>query len=63
MHSGFPNLRSVLPMDIAARHPTPALDDAVQAEIARVVGWQSALSRPGEDGGFLFGTFSIADAF
>jgi glutathione S-transferase len=64
MHSGFPNLRNVLPMDIAARHPTPALDDAVQAEIARVVAiWQSALSRSGQDGGFLFGPFSIADAF
>jgi glutathione S-transferase len=64
MHSGFANLRNVLPMDIATRHPTPALDDAVQAEIARVVAiWQSALSRSGQDGDFLFGPFSIADAF
>jgi glutathione S-transferase len=64
MHSGFPDLRNVLPMDIAARHPTPPLDDAAQGQIARVVAiWQSTLSRFGSGGGFLFGPFSIADAF
>jgi glutathione S-transferase len=64
MHSGFPNLRNVLSMEIAARHPTPQLDDAVQADIARVIAiWESALLRFGKDGGFLFGPFTIADAF
>ena len=64
MHSGFPELRNVLPMEIAARHETPALDDAVQAQIARIVAmWESALSRFGTGGGFLFGRFTIADAF
>jgi glutathione S-transferase len=64
MHAGFPDLRKVLGMEIAARHPTPPLDDAAQGQIARVVAiWQSALSRFGKEGGFLFGSFSIADAF
>ena len=64
MHSGFPNLRRVLSMDITARHPTPALEDEVQAEIARVVAiWTEALNRHEGEGGFLFGRFSIADAF
>ena len=64
MHSGFPDLRRVLPMDIAARHPTPPLDDAVQMQIARIVElWQSVLGRYGKNSGFLFGHFTIADAF
>ena len=64
MHSGFPDLRRVLPMDIAARYPTPALDDAVQVQIARIVDlWQSVLHCYGKSSGFLFGHFTIADAF
>ncbi|HXJ01646.1 MAG TPA: glutathione S-transferase family protein [Micropepsaceae bacterium] len=64
MHSGFPDLRNALSMEIAARHPTPALDDAVQGQIARIVAiWESALARFGKEGGFLFGRFTIADAF
>jgi glutathione S-transferase len=64
MHSGFPDLRRVLPMDLAARHPTPPFDDAVQAQIARIVAmWQSVLHRYGKSSGFLFGHFTIADAF
>jgi glutathione S-transferase len=64
MHSGFPDLRRVLPMDIAARLPVPPLDDTVQDQIARVVAiWVSALTRFGKEGSFLFGSFSIADAF
>ncbi len=64
MHSGFPDLRRVLPMDIAARYPTPPLDDAVQMQIARIVElWQSVLGRYGKSSGFLFGHFTIADAF
>ena len=64
MHSGFPDVRNVLPMEVAARHPTPPLDDAVQAQIARIVAiWEGAQSRYGKGGGFLFGGFTIADAF
>jgi glutathione S-transferase len=64
MHSGFPDLRRVLSMDIAARYPTPPLDDAVQSQIARIVElWQSVLHRYGKGSGFLFSHFTIADAF
>jgi glutathione S-transferase len=64
MHSGFADLRRALSMDIAARRPTPALEDEVQADIARIVAiWSEALVAHGGEGGFLFGRFSIADAF
>ena len=64
MHSGFPDLRKVLSMEIAARHPTPALDNQVQSDIARIIAiWTGALEASGARGGFLFGAFSIADAF
>ena len=64
MHSGFPELRKALPMEIAARRPAPELDESVEAEIARIVAlWTSALDRHGANGGFLFGQFSTADAF
>jgi len=64
MHSGFPELRKALSMEIAARHPTPALDDQVQADIGRITAiWTGALEAQGRLGGFLFGRFSIADAF
>jgi len=64
MHSGFPDLRRALSMEIAARHPTQALDDQVQADIARIIAiWTGALAAPGMRGGFLFGAFSVADAF
>lgn len=63
MHSGFPDVRNVLPMEIAARKPAPELNDAVQAQIARIAAiWTGALARFGTEGGFLFGPFSIADA-
>jgi glutathione S-transferase len=64
MHSGFPDVRKLLSMDIAARHPTPALDDDAQAQIARIIAiWEGTLGRYGKEGGFLCGTFTIADAF
>ena len=63
MHSGFPDVRRVLSMDIGRRHPTPELDDAVQAQVARIIEiWQSALAAH-KQGSFLFGHFTIADAF
>jgi len=64
MHSGFAALRNALPMDITARRETPALNDATQGDIARVVAiWTSALERSAKKDGFLFGHFTIADAF
>lgn len=66
MHSGFAALRTHLPMDIRARRPDlgeAALARAqVAAEVARIHGvWSECLRSSG--GPFLFGEFSIADAF
>jgi glutathione S-transferase len=64
MHSGFPELRAALPMDIVGRHRHTTLGGAVQEQISRVLEiWQSAFAEFGEEGGYLFGRFSIADAF
>jgi glutathione S-transferase len=63
MHSGFADVRRQLSMDIAARHPLPALDDATQGQLARILAiWTEALAKAPR-GGFLFGPFTIADAF
>jgi glutathione S-transferase len=60
MHSGFPELRQSLPMNFARILPTPVLSDAVQAQIGRIIAaWSEALAE--NEGGFLFGTFSVAD--
>lgn len=62
MHAGFLALREALPMDFARTLPPPSLDREVEGQIARIIAaWQSALSRAGGQGGFLFGRFSIAD--
>jgi|SRR6478735_979757 len=64
MHSGFENLRSALPMNIAKRYPGFYKTIAVRREIARVCDlWSTCLGRFGGDGPFLFGSFGLADAF
>ncbi|HTQ14407.1 MAG TPA: glutathione S-transferase family protein [Rhizomicrobium sp.] len=63
MHSGFPAMRAQLSMDFARTLPTPALDDAARADVARVQeAWMHALEHHSDARGFLFGGFSIADA-
>jgi glutathione S-transferase len=62
MHSGFPDLRKTLPMDVRHRHPTPELDENVRTQIARIIAmWEEALNR--NNGSFLSGNFSIVDAY
>jgi glutathione S-transferase len=64
MHSGFPEVRAALPMDITARIKTGPLSGPVQEQVARILAiWESALTGYGGRDGFLFGRFSIADAF
>lgn len=62
MHSGFPDLRRELPMNIVgriAREPSPAARD----DIARVLAiWTDLRARHASGGPFLFGAFTIADA-
>jgi glutathione S-transferase len=62
MHSGFAALRAELPMDIAARKPTPTLSDAAKADLARVFAlMHECRARYSKSGPYLFGSFSIAD--
>jgi glutathione S-transferase len=62
MHSGFPDVRSQLPMDFARRLPLPELRQDTKDQIARIIAmWEEALAAHGKDGGYLFGRFSIAD--
>ena len=66
MHSGFAALRTHLSMDIRAHRPADGAAalarPQVAAEVARIHGlWSDCLTASG--GPFLFGPFSIADAF
>lgn len=64
MHSGFVALRSHMPMDIQRNQPLVDVPEAVEADIARVVElWSLCRQQFGQDGPFLFGHASIADAF
>lgn len=63
MHSGFGQLRQLMPMNIEAH--LPGLDlSAAQDDIARVQAlWRDTRAEFGQAGPFLFGRFCIADAF
>ncbi len=62
MHSGFPALRKNMPMDCRSNKAGLGLDQRVQLDIDRIVEvWEFCLQQHG--GPFLFGGFSIADAF
>jgi glutathione S-transferase len=63
MHAGFQALRNACPMNLRARFATPALSDAVRADIARLETiWLETRRRFGVGGPFLFGRFCAADA-
>lgn len=63
MHSGFAALRNACPMNLGKRFGTRDRGEAVGRDVARIeASWQSARSRYGQGGAFLFGAFSAADA-
>jgi len=63
MHSGFAGLRSAMGMNIRGRFPGKGRTPQAQADIGRICEiWESCLSRFGHHQ-FLFGDFSIADAY
>jgi glutathione S-transferase len=63
MHSGFSALRNACPMNLGFRHPAKDRGPKVAADVARITQiWTEARSRFGQDGPFLFGAFSAADA-
>lgn len=64
MHSGFAALRAELPMAIREAFPGRSFSEAVQDDIARVIEiWEDCRRNFGAGGPFLFGGFTIADAF
>lgn len=63
MHAGFHSLRGECPMDLSRQEAT-TLSEATHEDIRRIVRlWSDLRSRSGGDGPFLFGAWSIADAF
>jgi glutathione S-transferase len=64
MHSGFATLRNEMPMDLLSTFPTPPIGEALEADIARIVGiWRGLRGEYGKKtGAFLFGEFCNADA-
>jgi glutathione S-transferase len=63
MHSGFTGLRTDMTMNIKASLPGRGRTAAAQADIGRISEiWEECLSRFGHHQ-FLFGEFSIADAY
>jgi glutathione S-transferase len=64
MHSGFQALRGKMPMNIRGSHPGKGMTPESKRDIDRVVAlWADCRERFGGAGNFLFGRFSIADAF
>lgn len=64
MHSGFTTLRNSLPMNIRARDRHIFSNPALERDITRVTKlWRDAREQYGASGSWLFGCFSIADAF
>lgn len=64
MHSGFVALRTHLPMELCRDQALERVPHDVQADILRICAlWDECRSGFGQDGPFLFGHASIADAF
>jgi glutathione S-transferase len=63
MHSGFPNVRSHLPMNMRARISDRPLTSEVESEVQRIIEiWRDCRERFGSEGELLFGKFTLADA-
>ncbi len=63
MHSGFPNLRALWPMNARARNRRTALLPALEADIERIDEiWNDCRRRFGSGGPWLFGEYTVADA-
>jgi glutathione S-transferase len=61
MHSGFTNLRSALPMNLKAHHPSFKVWSGAQADIDRITTiWRECFAE--YRGPYLFGKLTVADA-
>ena len=64
MHSGFQALRGDCPMNLRRAYSGFSASDAVRGDLDRLsVIWSHARARATDDGAFLFGAFTAADAF
>ncbi len=64
MHSGFVGLRTHLPMDLKRDRALAEVPAEAQADIQRICAlWAECRERFGQDGPFLFGHVSLADAY
>lgn len=64
MHSGFVALRTHMPMDLKRDQALDEVPAEVQADIQRICAlWAECRARFGQDGPYLFGHASLADAF
>lgn len=64
MHAGFASLRREMPMDILGRYPPQPPSPETARDIARITAlWRALRGQHTAQGAFLFGAFSIADAF
>ncbi|WP_420994056.1 glutathione S-transferase family protein [Cupriavidus sp. 30B13] len=64
MHAGFGNLRSQMPMNVTAVLPGLGWNVAVQRDVDRIAAiWTDLRARFGAGGPFLFGAFTVADAY
>lgn len=64
MHSGFTNLRNNMPMNVTAVLPGMGWNVAVQRDIDRIAAmWTELRQKYAAEGLFLFGHFTVADAF
>ncbi|MGD9783933.1 MAG: glutathione S-transferase family protein [Hyphomicrobiaceae bacterium] len=64
MHGGFQALRQTCPMNLGKRFKTPAMNDDLSANVARIEDiWRDTRARFGAGGPYLFGArFTAADA-
>lgn len=64
MHAGFRALRNAMPMNIRGRYPGKGMNAEVARDIARIKElWVDARTRFGDEGPYLFGKCSAADAY
>ncbi len=64
MHAGFQALRSQCAMNVRARKPARFRTPELEADIRRIVMlWNDCRRRFGGEGPFLFGAWTLADAF
>ncbi|WP_395373171.1 glutathione S-transferase family protein [Marinicella sp. W31] len=62
MHSGFSQIRSLLPMNCRLRIAVTLESEPLKLEIERVLSiWKTQRQQHGDAGDFLFGGFSVAD--